>query len=204
MDKLMTPAVDESMDLILQEPSSSYSNEAISKPKKLWIQTLSEVSLWLYSFHQKQQLKYKRIVEKLTNDTLPAANGKTTQKVISVSEEIINDILLKLKQFEMEKGYLDKDLDLSGLAKTLGTNHSYLSRVINQVKKKSFKNYLNDLRIEYAYVDLQTNPKKRRYTIEAIAWEVGFKSAESFSKKFKQRFKMYPSAFLKKLKEGNS
>jgi len=61
---------------------------------------------------------------------------------------------------------------------------------------------LNDLRIEYAYVDLQTNPKKRRYTIEAIARDVGFKSAESFSKKFKQRFEMYPSVFLKKLNEA--
>ncbi len=204
MDKLMTPTVDERMDLILQEQSSYFSNESISIPKKLWLQTLSEVSLWLYSFHQKQQLKYKRIVEKLNDETLPVPKVKTQKKVISVSEEIISDILFKLKQFEMEKGYLDKNLDLSNLAKSLGTNHSYLSRVINQVKEKSFKNYLNDLRIEYAYVDLQTNPKKRRYTIEAIAREVGFKSAESFSKKFKQRFEMYPSVFLKKLNEGDS
>ncbi|MBW2939074.1 helix-turn-helix transcriptional regulator [Aureisphaera sp. CAU 1614] len=203
MDKLMTPTADERIDLILQDQSSSFPNETISIPKKLWLQTLSEISLWLYSFHQKQQLKYKRIVEKLTNESLPQPKIKVQNKVASVSEEIINEILFKIKEFELNKGYLDKDLDLSSLAKTLGTNHSYLSRVINQVKEKSFKNYLNDLRIEYAYVDLQTNPKKRRYTIEAIARDVGFKSAESFSKKFKQRFEMYPSVFLKKLNEGN-
>ena len=203
MEKLFVPSAEKRVDLLIQENSSSFNNETISFPKKLWLQTLSEVSFWLYSFHQKQQLKYKRIVEKLTDESLTQQKIKVQNKAASVSEEIINEILYKLKEFEINKRYLDKDLDLSSLAKTLGTNHSYLSRVINQVKEKSFKNYLNDLRIEYAYVDLQTNPKKRRYTIEAIARDVGFKSAESFSKKFKQRFEMYPSVFLKKLNEGN-
>lgn len=203
MEKLFVPSAEKRVDLLIQENSSSFNNETISFPKKLWLQTLSEISFWLYSFHQKQQLKYKRIVEKLTDESLTQPKTKVQNKAASVSEEIINEILFKLKEFEINKGYLDKDLDLSSLAKTLGTNHSYLSRVINQVKEKSFKNYLNDLRIEYAYVDLQTNPKKRRYTIEAIARDVGFKSAESFSKKFKQRFEMYPSVFLKKLNEGN-
>jgi len=202
MEKLFVPSAEKRVDLLIQENSTSFNNETISFPKKLWLQTLSEISFWLYSFHQKQQLKYKRIVEKLTDESLPQPKIKVQKKAASVSEEIINEILYKLKEFEINKGYLDKDLDLSSLAKTLGTNHSYLSRVINQVKEKSFKNYLNDLRIEYAYVDLQTNPKKRRYTIEAIARDVGFKSAESFSKKFKQRFEMYPSVFLKKLNEA--
>ena len=202
MEKLFVPSAEKRVDLLIQENSTSFNNETISFPKKLWLQTLSEISFWLYSFHQKQQLKYKRIVEKLTDESLPQPKIKVQKKAASVSEEIINEILYKLKEFEINKGYLDKDLDLSSLAKTLGTNHSYLSRVINQVKEKSFKYYLNDLRIEYAYVDLQTNPKKRRYTIEAIARDVGFKSAESFSKKFKQRFEMYPSVFLKKLNEA--
>lgn len=202
MEKLFVPSSEKRVDLLIQENSPSFYNEPTSFPKKLWLQTLSEVSLWLYSFHQKQQLKYKRIVEKLTDESLPQPKSKVQNKAASVSEDIIHEILLKLKEFETNKGYLNKNLDLTSLAKSLGTNHSYLSRVINQVKKKSFKNYLNDLRIEYAYVDLQTNPKKRRYTIEAIAREVGFKSAESFSKKFKQQFEMYPSVFLKKLNEA--
>lgn len=201
MEKLITNAADKRIDILIQEKPTSFSNSAFLIPKKIWFQTLSEVSLWLYSFHQKQQLKYKKIVEKIGNETLP--QPKIQKKTSSVSEEIINVILEKLQEFEMNKGYLDKDLDLSSLAKSLGTNHSYLSRVINQVKEKSFKNYLNDLRIEYAYIDLQTNPKKRKYTIEAIAKEVGFKSAESFSKKFKQRYDMYPSIFLKKLNEAD-
>lgn len=45
----------------------------------------------------------------------------------------------------MEKGYLDKNLDFLNFVKFLGINYSYFFRVINQVKEKFFKNYLNDL-----------------------------------------------------------
>lgn len=134
--------------------------------------------------------------------TLSFKEVPVTQAVsdrIQVPQDIIESILDELKIFERDLGYLSQDIDLPSLAKTIGTNHSYLSRVVNHVKGKPFKKYLNDMRIEFAYVDLQTDPKKRRYTIEAIAFENGFRSAESFSKKFKQRYDVYPSEFLRKL-----
>lgn len=202
MEKLLDSSAEKRTAIVFQENASVLHHESLSFFKKVWFQMLGEASLVLYFFHQKQQLKYRGIVEKLQHDpsidTLPLKDVAS----VSISEEIMEEILSKLKLFEAEKKYLDKNLDLPGLAKSLGTNHSYLSRVINQVKKKSFKNYINDLRIEFAYIDLQTNPKMRQYTIEAIASDVGFKSAESFSKKFKARYRMYPSVFLRKLNEG--
>ncbi|MEZ4875542.1 MAG: helix-turn-helix domain-containing protein [Flavobacteriaceae bacterium] len=201
MEKLFVPSAQNEMELVAQKNTISIPHESISVPKKLWINALSEVSLWLLNFHQKQQKKYRKIVERIkTESPTPIIEKKAAS--IQVSEELIEEILSKLKQFEKDCGYLDCNLDLSGLAKSLGTNHSYLSRIVNHVKGTSFKNYINNLRIEYAYVDLQTNPTKRRYTIEAISQEMGFKSAESFSKKFKQRYGLYPSVFLKKLNEA--
>ena len=123
-------------------------------------------------------------------------------KKINIPEALIQDILEKLTQFEKDKGYLNAYIDLSTLAKSLGTNHAYLSRVVNHVKNKSFKKYLNDLRLEHAFVELQTNPLKRQYTIEAIALDNGFRSAESFSKKFRSHYGTYPSVFLKRFKES--
>ena len=99
-----------------------------------------------------------------------------------------------LKRFEKRKNYLDKDLDLPGLAKSFGTNHSYLSRVVNGIKGKSFKSYLNDLRIEHAFVDLQTDPKKTIYYRGHCPRE-WFQKCREFSKKFKVRYGMYPSVF---------
>lgn len=127
---------------------------------------------------------------------------KEISESIHVSEAIIESVLARLTTFEKERKYLRQEVNLNDLAKSLGTNHAYLSRIINHVKGKSFKKYLNDLRLEYAYIDLQTDLTKRRYTIEAIAFENGFKSAESFSRKFKQHYGEYPSQFLRKLKES--
>ena len=51
--------------------------------------------------------------------------------------------------------------------------HMTLREAINHIKGKSFKNYVNDLRIEHAHKDLLENPQKRKYTIEAIAYDNG-------------------------------
>lgn len=158
--------------------------------------------------HKWRHLPWKTLMPEKITEKDAFANAGDEKKILSISERIlvpqavIDRLLEQLKVFEKEMGYLDKDIDLPSLAKMLGTNHSYLSRVVNQVKGKSFKQYLNDMRIEYAYIDLQTNPIKRRYTVEAIAFDNGFRSAESFAKKFKARYGLYPSVFLKKLTEA--
>ncbi len=85
------------------------------------------------------------------------------------------------------------------MAKSFGTNYTYLSKVINLQKGKHFSNYINDLRIVYAYQELKKDPKLRNYTIKAIAKECGFKSAESFSKAFLKKTGIYPSHFIKSL-----
>ncbi|HPF11988.1 MAG TPA: helix-turn-helix domain-containing protein [Flavobacteriaceae bacterium] len=198
MEKAILPSAEKSIDLLLQENNRS-EHSVTALPKKLLLKTVSELSFWLFSFHRKQELRYKKIIKKINFGSSQLQESAQEVKEVQVSEEIIQLIMGNLKRFEKEKGYLDKDLDLPGLAKSFGTNHSYLSRVVNGIKGKSFKSYLNDLRIEHAFVDLQTDPKKRRFTIEAIAQENGFKSAESFSKKFKVRYGMYPSVFLRKL-----
>ncbi len=85
------------------------------------------------------------------------------------------------------------------MAASFNTNYKYLSKVINLYKEKRFPNYINDLRVVYAFTELKTNKKFRKYTIKAIAKECGFKSAESFSKCFYNKYRIYPSFYLKQL-----
>ena len=112
-------------------------------------------------------------------------------------------MLLRLNAFEQQKGYLSTTVSLSSLSKILETNSSYLSKIINHSKGKKFKNYLNDLRVAHAHIELKNNPQQRKYTIEAIAFDFGFKSAENFSKKFKAVYGMYPSRYLRELEKLN-
>jgi AraC-like DNA-binding protein len=71
--------------------------------------------------------------------------------------------------------------------------------VINHYKNKSFINYLNELRITYAIKELKENTMIRKFTIKAIANEVGYNSGETFSNAFYKQVGIKPSFFIKEL-----
>ncbi len=115
---------------------------------------------------------------------------------------MINEVLLKLDLFEKNKAFLEKGITLNSISKDLDTNSSYLSKIINHYKDQSFSNYLNNLRIRYAIYELKNNSRFRNYTVNAIAQEVGFNTAESFSKSFFKEKGIYPSYFIKELNKS--
>jgi len=146
---------------------------------------------------------YKKVIENY-NSLLAENNiGKNdkAQKSLNVPNTIAKDILEKIQTFEDNKLFLKNTISLQGLAKSFGTNNNYLSRVINFYKNKNFSTYLSDLRIHYTIKVLKEDTKLRKYTIKAIAHEVGFKNSESFTKAFYKRTKIYPSFYIKQLKK---
>lgn len=120
---------------------------------------------------------------------------------IGISEIIVGDILKNLEQFENNNDFLEPNLTVSTLSKKFKTNSKYLSKVINMYKNKSFSNYVNELRINYVVEELKSNTKFRKYTIKAIANEIGFNTTEAFSKSFYKTTGIYPSFFLKQLEK---
>lgn len=107
-------------------------------------------------------------------------------------------LLKKLDTFELEKGYLRPDIKLGELSKIFKTNSSYLSKTINLYKGKNFNQYLNDLRINYAISKLDQDKIFRKYTIKAMAEEVGFKNPDSFVDAFINKTGEQPNCFIKK------
>lgn len=87
------------------------------------------------------------------------------------------------------------------MAKSFETNRNYLSKVIKIKTNKKVSTYINDLRIEYIFNELKTNLKLRKFTIKAVANECGFTSSEHFSKCFYKKYGIYPSYYIKKLKQ---
>ncbi|WKB81839.1 helix-turn-helix domain-containing protein [Cellulophaga lytica] len=119
-----------------------------------------------------------------------------------LSEEIVTQILTELKKFENSHGYIDQQLTLTKLSKKINSNSSYVSKVINLHKGQNFSGYIKELRICFAMDRLKKEPSFRKYTISAISLEVGFKSAETFSKFFKSYTGLYPSYFIKQLEKS--
>ncbi len=159
--------------------------------------------------YQKRKLYKKRFQEIISNtDQIKEQsinnkkNGKNDSRKINLQENIIQEILEKLTTFEKNQGFLSQNITLGTLSKKLKTNPNYLSKVINHYKKSSFTKYLGTLRVEYAIEQLKTNSTFRKYTIKAIAEEVGFNNVQAFAKAFQHSKGINPSYFLKELKKS--
>lgn len=119
----------------------------------------------------------------------------------SIADEIEILIVEKLKIFEENIRFTDEDISLNKLAKEIGSNSTYVSRVINKTQGKNFSNYINDLRVEHILKRLDEEPILINYKIKALGEEVGFKNSEAFSKAFFKYTQMKPSFYLKKMRE---
>ncbi|HAD79990.1 helix-turn-helix domain-containing protein [Empedobacter falsenii] len=118
-----------------------------------------------------------------------------------ISDKVESEILMKLENFEKNKGFLNPTITISILAKDLDTNIKYLSSILNNVKQKSFNNYINELRIDYIVKILKEDKKFRLYKISHLAKESGFISQSSFTTFFKLVTGVTPSVFVKNLNE---
>jgi AraC-like DNA-binding protein len=122
-------------------------------------------------------------------------------KFLNIPVETVKSVLTHLDKFEITKGYLEKNIKSSMLAKRFETNTKYLSAIINQHKKCNFSTYINNLRIAFAIEEIKNNKIFRQYTIKAIAEECGFGNTESFSKAFIKKTGINPSTFIQKLEK---
>lgn len=107
-------------------------------------------------------------------------------------ERIQNDLEILMNQ---EKIYLEQDLSLSKLAKLLTITPHQLSEFLNHKNSESFHNYVNFHRIEEAKT-LLIDPVNSMFTIEAIAEQVGFKSAATFYRSFKKHTGFSPTKWI--------
>lgn len=147
--------------------------------------------------------KFRAIIEQLKEekkerDLLVSDSKANRSPNTGLSVELINEILSKLEAFEEREQFLENHT-LPSLAKELNTNGTYLSKVINTYKSTNFSNYLNELRIKYSIKRLHEDRKFRMYTIEAVAKESGYNTAQSFSKAFQKKTGLKPSYFIQQL-----
>ncbi|MFK7747817.1 MAG: helix-turn-helix domain-containing protein [Kordia sp.] len=141
--------------------------------------------------------KIVSLLEKTKQEQADATDEKDANSKLNIDPIIVHTILKNLKAFENERGFLNSKITLHGFAKKLQTNTKYLSRIINTHKSKSFRNYINDLRVQYSIEKLEKNTNYRNYTVHAMAEEAGFSNRESFSKAFRKKTGETVSDFLK-------
>ncbi|MGH1383383.1 helix-turn-helix domain-containing protein [Kordia sp.] len=152
-------------------------------------------------YYKQKQSQNQRHFQHVLDELKQKNQKKPSSKKLNISQENISKILEGLTQFENNNLFLNKNCSLSFVANKINTNSTYLSKVIQTHKQKKFIQYITDLRIDYALEKLTNDRKFRAYNIKSIASELGYNSAESFSKDFKRRTKLYPSYYIKKINE---
>ncbi|NOR28607.1 MAG: helix-turn-helix domain-containing protein [Lutibacter sp.] len=154
------------------------------------------IFIWYYL---KQRILKDRFKKLISNRKKEITIKNSNNKGKNISKTITKVILISLNEFETKNLYLENNLTLNELSKKLHTNSNYLSKVINSSKGKNFSTYISDLRIDFCIEKLKTDITFRKYTISAIAYEMGFNNVESFSKSFHKKTAIYPSYFIKEI-----
>lgn len=130
-------------------------------------------------------------------------NFKTETRLARYKESRVKglDILQILKRLDdlmnLEKLYLNEDLSLATLAKRLELDSHQLSEILNSRLGSTFRNYVNQFRLEEATKLLLERPDM---TILSIIYASGFNSKSSFHKLFQNRFGDSPQNYRSKSK----
>lgn len=104
------------------------------------------------------------------------------EKIKAENEDTLKKQLVEL--FELKKIYKYPDLRITNVSEYVGTNRTYISRLINDEFNMNFNEFVNSYRIDEAK-QLLASKDYESYSIEHIAEKAGFGSSASFARVFK-------------------
>lgn len=118
------------------------------------------------------------------------ANSKTQKHSKLLTEKIYNAI-------EFINSNYNRDITLADCAKAISFSYSHFSHMFKQVTGKTFKEYLNMTRINYAERYLLTTD----IPITQIATEIGFNNIAYFSAVYKKQKGLSPTDVRKRIRD---
>lgn len=159
--------------------------------------TFFAFAISFYGYKQRtvfMELKKKR--DKSGNDEHIVS--ETRYEKSGLKEDIAKKYMkLLLSYMVNENPYLDGDLTIHDVSKSLNIPRHHLTQVINENMKMNFYYFINEYRVEEAKNRL-TDPKFKNFTILSIAYDSGFNSKSSFNGVFKKFTGYTPSSFRNK------
>jgi len=126
----------------------------------------------------------------IEDDTTDDAEDET---VLMSDDVMYKTIERRIDRWLAEKKFTEQGLTIDVIAGELGTNRNYLSRHINTHKNKTFRKWINELRIEEAKRLMTSCPTK---ALDDIAFETGFVDRSNFFRQFAQYTGTTPKAWL--------
>lgn len=156
----------------------------INKQRKITI-ILTTISLIIISFLI--YFLYKRRRKKRNNTRNFILDEKSKTQLLENINKLMDDPNI----------FCNMNFNLEKLSKMVNSNTNYVSAVINNTYNYNFRTFLNNHRIKEAQKRLK-DPVWKKYTINAIAESLGYKSPNTFITLFKKITGITPSAFQNK------
>lgn len=126
-----------------------------------------------------------RIVQEMLLFTFTLIDAAEAQR-----EQAMGDFVERGLQY-IDRHYNNPNLSLEEVAGFVGRSASYFSQVFSQRKKKTFRQYLTETRIQRAKLLLQND----EHHIQEVAYAVGYTDANYFSRVFKEATGLSPRAW---------
>lgn len=164
----------------------------------LWILSSIPFYIYLYCSYMNYMLFYEK-VETILENIVPEGSGDIDESgcVEDAPHNIPAyhaEIERRLSEWISVSGYIRQGLTIEDVANALSTNRTYLSSYIKATYGVSFREWIADLRIEYAKGKLLRHPE---LTVAAVSEESGFMSLSYFTKIFTQKVGSSPSKWRK-------
>lgn len=109
----------------------------------------------------------------------------------------MDEIFVKAQEY-ISNHYMEPDMSLTELCGYLGFSSSYFSTLFKAKMGKNYSRYLMELRLHRAAELLRDTDD----TALSIGYQVGYSAPNYFSREFKRRFGMSPSAYRKEQRKG--
>ena len=129
---------------------------------------------------------------------------KFSKVTLNSKRSIPVDHILKIQSlFETELIFLNPDLKIINISERIGLSTAQISSSIKQAHAQSFPEFVNSCRLNYLKDELSHNPVWKKYTIEALAFEAGFKNRQTFHFACKSIYGLSAADFLHRIKKNN-
>jgi len=92
----------------------------------------------------------------------------------------------------VESNITNDDLSIEALCNEMGLSRAKLFRDVKKITGKTVSSFIKDIRLEKAKHYLDDNPR----SVSEVAYTIGFKSHAHFSRSFKEKFGVSPSAYV--------
>lgn len=124
----------------------------------------------------------------LLSEDFQTSDSKMEKSYLEVYERLV-------EYFEKEEPYLNMDLNINDVARTLLTNKVYISKAVNMFSHRNFCQFVNIYRVKYALKIFEQDPNVKLNELSRMA---GFRTVATFNMAFKLHLNQSPGEWSRK------